>query len=332
MKKLSLSAILAIGIIGAFPLTASAQDSDFYAWASNFRTQAFNAGVSAATINENFRDLEYIPDVIYKDRNQPEFKLGLEDYKRRIVTPQRIAAGREKIAENKSTLDAIEQKYGVPKSIIVALWGIETNFGKSTGGYHVLSALATLAYEGRRNEYFSKEFIATLLLADKHPYISQPVMGSWAGALGQCQFMPSTYLKFAVDGNNNGKVDLWNEKPDVLASAANYLSQSGWKAGAPYAETVTLAQNIEESQMGLNVTKTIAEWQKMGVRFTAANNLPTDMPASLIQPNGSDKKYLIFNNYRAVLTWNRSHNFALTVGELANKIAATQKSHQPSNS
>ncbi len=313
---------------------ARASDSEFYAWLSNYRTQAFNAGISAETINSQFPSIEFLPDVIAKDRNQPEFKLKFTDYKNRVITKQKLSGGRQGLASNHAFLNKIEASYGVPKSVLVALWGIETNYGKITGGYHVLSSLATLAYEGRRAEYFSREFINTLKLMDRYPNLPQPLIGSWAGAMGQCQFMPSTYLKFAIDGNQNGTVNLWNEREDIFASAANYLSQSGWQRGQTWGIPVKLTAPVDLAAADLNIQKSMVEWSRMGLKSAGGGHLPQNtLKASLVLPEGfSGPAFLVYDNYRVIMNWNKSNNFALTVGLLSDKLSRTDKPDKHPNS
>ncbi len=314
-------------LIGVSAQNARADEGEFYAWLSNFRTEAYKQGISPESINDHFAAIEYVPDVITKDRNQPEFKLSFKDYKQKIVSAERIATGKKSLRANEKYLNWVEQKSGVPKSIVVALWGIETRFGQVTGGYDILSALATLSYDGRRREYFTKEFITTLKLMDKHPYLTKPFMGSWAGAMGQCQFMPSTYWNFAIDGNNNGRVDLWNEREDVFASAANYLMKSGWKKGEPWGTPVKLSKPVDIELATLNVQKTVAEWGKMGVKTSAGGAMPNSgAKASLIMPDGKDgPAFLVYRNYRTIMAWNRSHHFAISVGMLSDRIGGVQK-------
>lgn len=324
MKKIAL--ILTLILFAALP--AYADESDFYAWLSNFRTVASKEGVSAATINKHFDTIEYLPDVISKDRNQPEFKLTFAEYKKRVLSPERLQAGRAALKENEQYLNWVQEKSGVSKSVVVALWGIETRYGKVKGGYNILSALATLSYDGRRSAYFSKELITALKLIDKYPYLDRPMMSSWAGAVGECQFMPTSYWNFAIDGNNNGRVDLWEERADVLASAANYLMKSGWKKDEPWGIEVKGVKAIDPANTGLETQKTLAEWMQMGVKLSRLPGLPaTTTKASLIIPEGSKDGtgFLVFNNYRVIMSWNRSHNFALTVGTLADQIAAPGK-------
>lgn len=332
MRLSILSALLFVLI--ALPACTHAQDNDFHSWLSNYRNNAAEAGVKSDTINRVFADIEFIPDVIVKDRSQPEFTLSFADYSKRSLTPERVQTGRSKMQANNSYLKHVEQEYGVPKSVIVALWGIETGFGRNTGKYDIMSALATLAYDGRRSEYFGKEFIAALKIIDTYPYLEQPLLGSWAGAMGQCQFMPTTYLSFAVDGDGDGQADLWHSTKDVFASAANYLSKSGWKRGERWGDRVTLSQPVDQELLGLNTQKTFSEWAELGVKNASGKALPKSQAvASLVVPDGPDgPAYLVYDNYRVIMKWNRSHNFALTVGTLSDRIAAHPTVRKPKQS
>lgn len=201
----------------------------FQKWLAGFKRDAKAKGISQKTIDEAFASTDY-PDrtVLRLDRKQPESTQTIEQYLEKVVSAQRIEQGRQLLAENKPLLDEVSAKYNVPPQYIVALWGIETNYGENTGGFSVVDSLATLAFDGRRSEYFSGELLNALTIIDQDHIEAYDMSGSWAGAMGQCQFMPSSFLTFAVDHDNDGKRDIWNTQADVFASIANYLSRSGW--------------------------------------------------------------------------------------------------------
>jgi membrane-bound lytic murein transglycosylase B len=212
----------------ALPVVARADDPAFAAWLSDFRAEAHQAGIEESVLNNAFEDAEPIDRVLELDRTQPETTLTVEEYLDKVVTKQRIAKGRKMYEENRALLENVASKYDVQPRFIVALWGIETNYGQNTGGFDIVPALMTLAYDGRRSDYFRGELINALKIAQEERISPQDMEGSWAGAMGQCQFMPSSFLKYAVDFSGDGKRDIWNNQADVFASIANYLHTEGW--------------------------------------------------------------------------------------------------------
>lgn len=303
------------------PVFAAA--AGFGSWLNGFKADARGRGISSDTINDAFSDVEYLPRVIELDRKQPESRLTYQEYKTKVITQQRIEQGRRLLREHRGELNSASQKYGVPPEVIVALWGMETSYGKNTGGFSVVSALATLAYEGRREKFFRAELMNALEIIDDGHIAAGNMTGSWAGAMGQNQFMPSSFKSFAVDGNGDGRRDIWRSLPDVFASTANYLSKSGWNDGERWGRQVKITQNIPESLTGVSVQKSIVEWSNMGVRSADGGKLPTSdgMYASLVMPDGPDgKAYLVYNNYRVIMKWNKSVYFATSVGLLSDLI------------
>ena len=203
-------------------------NADFQQWLAGFKERAIQNGISRSTVNKALKISEPLSRVITLDKKQPEKKLTMDEYLASVISKARITKGRELYAENKELLDKISAKYNVEPEFIVALWGLETGYGKNTGGFNVVNALATLAYEGRRREFFESELTSALLIIDQGHISPSEMKGSWAGAMGQCQFMPSSFLAYAVDYDGDGKTDIWNNKKDVFASIANYLSTVGW--------------------------------------------------------------------------------------------------------
>ncbi len=295
----------------------------FDVWLADFKKDAASKGISQPTLDVAFAKTQPIPKVIEYDRSQPEFKLTFEQYLQRVVPQSRIDEGRRKYVENRSIIDAAAKKYGVPGHYLTAFWGIETGFGRHTGGYSVIDSLATLAFEGRRAEYFRKELINALKILDAGHIAPEKMIGSWAGAMGQAQFMPSTFLSYAKDGNDDGKIDLWGAKEDVFASAANYLSTVGWKADERWGRKISIPADLDKSITGREIRKPIAEWQKLGVRMPNGANLPAaDMDASVVIVNdGAGPAYMVYNNFHTIMHWNRSTYFAIAVGTLADAIA-----------
>ena len=227
------------------------------------------------------------------------------------------------LQEHQRLLSDLARKYQVQPRFLVALWGIESNYGNNTGKVPILSALATLAYDARRSEFFRGELLTALKILDAGQLTKEQMFGSWAGAMGQLQFMPSTFLRYAVDGNADGRIDLWNTKEDYLASAANYLHQAGWQAGQTWGRVVDAPASLKRSQLGLEHQKPLSRWQALGVRLPNGQSLPdADRSASLLIPDESvDQAFLVYTNYRVLMKWNRAHSFALSVGMLADRIA-----------
>ncbi len=294
----------------------------FPAFIQGFRQDALAQGISASTLDRTLTTAKFLPHVIELDRRQPEVTLSFQDYINLVVTPARIDAGRAKLAENKPLLDQVSKRYGVQPQYIVALWGIETNFGHSTGGYPVISALATLAYEGRRAAFFRKELINALIMVDQRNVDPRGMTGSWAGAMGESQFMPSSFLAYAVSWKGGASPDIWHKREDVFASIANYLARAGWHGDQGWGVAVNLPPNFDPSLIGLNQKKPLNDWAAMGVTQSTGAALP-DMAvsAALIQPAGADgPSFLVYDDYRAILKWNNSSSFAVAVGYLADGI------------
>lgn len=307
-------------------MAQTSQAESFEAWLYQMRGKASRAGISETTINAAFQGIKPIERVIELDRKQPEGRLTLAQYIDKIVSQDRIKKGRALYKKHYNTLQKIEAKYGVQAEYVVALWGIETNYGGFTGGTKTLSALATLAHEGRRRDFFTKELINALTIIDQGHITARDMKGSWAGALGQNQFMPSSFLAYAVDENNDGKKDIWATLVDVFGSSSNYLSKSGWHGDERWGREVVLPnKGISQSMIDIKKEKPLSYWREKGIKTTSGQPIPVveGMNASLIQPDGTgNKAYLVYNNYKVLLKWNRSTYFATSVGLLAEAIAA----------
>ena len=324
MFRPSLRGLFAMGL--ALAIMTQAFDSsgaDFETWLAKFREEAGKKGISEATLNDGLRDLKPIPRVIELDRQQPEFTLTFDDYMKRVVTQTRIRKARERYTKHLDLLKRVGERFGVQPRFIVALWGIESDFGRLTGGFDVIPALATLAHDGRRSAFFRSQLMNALTIVDQGHILANRMKGSWAGAMGQVQFMPSSFLSFAVDFNGDGRKDLWKTPEDVFGSAANYLAKSGWNGSQNWGRRVELPEGFDTKLINYRkVRKPLAEWQALGVRRARGGDLPNaSFPASLVQPTeGKGPSFLIYGNYRTILKWNRSHFFALAVGRLADAI------------
>ncbi len=242
-----------------------------------------------------------------------------------MISDARVAQGRRLYKEHRELLARTSEKYGVPAQFIVALWGIETSYGNNTGGFGVVPALATLAYDGRRSKFFRSELMNALKIQDEGHISNKNMKGSWAGAMGQNQFMPSSFHAFAVDGNGDGKRDIWTSLPDVFASTANYLSKSGWDADEKWGRRVKLPAGFSKDMASLKVKRDLSYWKKSGVTLLNGQPIPVvdGMKASIVAPDGlSGPAYLAYDNYRVIMRWNKSTYFATSVGLLADRIAA----------
>ncbi len=305
------------------PFQAQAKQS-FDAWLKTFKARAAQQGISQSTLTLALANISPNMRVIELDGNQPSAKWTFAKYRNKIVDPVRIKKGREMYQKHYKALKQTEAKYGVPAEIIVALWGVESNFGVNTGGFDVIPALATLAWDGRREKLFTDELIAALKIIDAGHVTHNNMKGSWAGAMGQCQFMPSSFMRLAQDGNGDGKKDIWGTEEDVFASAANYLSKSGWQSGYRWGREVVIPKNFPKNLEGMDVKKPLSFWQKSGVRLPGGGKLPQsdNISASLIAPDGiGGDAFLAYDNFRVIMKWNRSTYFATSVGLIADQIA-----------
>jgi membrane-bound lytic murein transglycosylase B len=304
------------------PVSALAADDDFARLLGTVRHDAIAQGIRAATVDAALRRTEYLSRVIELDRQQPEHTMTLGGFLQKVVTPQKTADGRAQLSENWALLTRVHQRFNVQPRFIVALWAVESNFGKVMGNYAVVSALATLAFDGRRSSYFRPEFIAALRIIDQGNITADGMLGSWAGAMGQCQFMPSTFLNYAVDFDGDGKRDIWNDRADVLGSIANYIGSLGWRGDQGWGRSVSVPPNFDTRQAGLDIKRPTAEWGRMGVRPVDASPLP-GVEASLVMPDGSDgPALLVYDNFRTIMKWNKSTYFAAAVGMLADSFDA----------
>lgn len=314
--------ILLLAATTALASPAVAQNG-FQDCLQNIRGEALRQGVPASTIDTAFRGLTPDPKVVDLDSRQPEFTLTYGKYIANAITPDRIAKGQQRFAQYRGLLDALQREYGVPGQYLVAFWGVETNYGTYMGDFSALRSVATLACMTKRTAFFSNETVQALrILADNH-MTTQQMKGSWAGAMGNMQFMPSTFTKYAVDRDGNGRIDIWNSMPDAFASAANFLRGIGFRPGLPAAEEVFLPQNFPLDQADTTVEKPVHAWAAMGVKRAAGGPLPaSDEPAAIILPAGwRGPAFILYPDFKAVMNWNRSTLYALSVTILAQQIA-----------
>lgn len=297
-------------------------DPTFKGWLAALKKEARVKGISQQTLDVALDGVKPLKRVIELDRSQPEFKWTFEKYFSKVVDERRIRRGKKKLAQNREVLSQIEKKFGVQPRFIVALWGIETDFGRITGGFEVIDALVTLAFDGRRSAYFRRELLNALTIIDQGHVTKAKMTGSWAGAMGQTQFMPSTFLSYAVDFSRDGKKDVWNTRMDALASGANYLSQVGWKPNQTWGREVTIPASLDRKLIDIDKKKTLSQWAELGVKSIDGKPLSkTNMEAALINLDGEKGRYfLVYNNYFVIMDWNKSTSFATAVGLLADAI------------
>lgn len=317
-----------VSLIAGVVLNTSvlAANAEFDQYINGLKQEAREKGISERTIEEAFKKVSYKKKAVKADRNQPEKKLTLDEYIPRAVPDWKVKQAKSLYQKHYSDLKRIGEQYGVQPRFIVALWGVESNFGRLTGGYNVIDALSTLAFEGRREAFFRKETMAALTILDEGHITVNNMKGSWAGAMGQCQFMPSSFIHFAQDGNGDGVKDIWKNTEDVFASAANYLKESGWDDDYTWGRQVTVPKGISLNLTGRgkDKAKTLQQWNDLGIRRLNGNNLPVldeDINAWLIMPDDENgRAYLIYNNYQVLMKWNRSYYFGLAVSHLADKL------------
>jgi membrane-bound lytic murein transglycosylase B len=302
---------------------ARAQDAAFDIWLDGVRRDAAAAGVSQATIEAALSGLTPIERVLELDRRQPEFTRTFWSYLDRAVTPGRVERGRALVAEHADLLRRIRRRYNVQPGYLVAFWGLESNFGKYTGGFSVIAALATLAYDARRGAFFRAQLLDALRIIDQGHVSVSKMEGSWAGAMGQLQFIPSTFVNYAVDFDGDGRRNIWTDLPDVFASAANYLSSIGWRGDERWGREVRLPANFDWQLAGLKLRKPLEEWRRLGIRRADGGALPVaDISGAIVAPGGhKGPAFLVYGNFDKILNWNRSLLYAIAVGHLADRIA-----------
>ena len=299
-----------------------AQQRDFAMWLQELRAEALTLGIRPQTLNTALAGLQPLPRVLELDRKQPEDTLTYAQYFERTLPASRVQKGLRLLNEHHALLQEIGTKYGVPPGVIVALWGMETDFGRATGNFPVLASLATLAYDGRRSALFRRELLEALKIVDAGHVRSEAMTGSWAGAMGQNQFMPSSFMHYAVDYNGDGRRDIWTTVADVFASTANYLASSGWHTRAPWGHRVVLPAAFDVATNAGQPSKTLVDWQALGVRRVDGGAFPAEIASALlVLPSGAaSPSFLVYTNYQVFLKWNRSQYFALTVGQFADQL------------
>lgn len=334
---------LAVLLLATSTLTTQAladkkelSEEGFALYITELKAQAIEQGFSEELVNESFANAKFHKRAVKADRSQPEKVETLDTYLPKRVPQWKVDKARTLYKEHKALLNDVAEKYNVQPRFIVALWGLETNFGSYTGGYNVISALSTLAYEGRREAFFTKQLMAALTILDEGHINIDNMKGSWAGAMGQNQFMPTSFLSYAVDGDGDGKKDIWQNQADIFASMANYLQREGWNDDLTWGRQVALPEDFDFSlaipkntgsrknwlAAWANSEKTLSEWQALGIRRIDGTNLPNvNIKAALIFPDDENGRvYLAYDNYKSLMHWNLSYYFVSSVGLLSDRI------------
>lgn len=303
----------------AEPSAAEPAQQSFSEWRDEFRREALQAGIPEQVFDRAFAGVTPDPSIIVADRSQPEFTRPVWQYLEGALSPQRVSTGRKLLKQHHATLDAIEARYGVDRNILVAIWGLESSFGKIMGDKGLIRSLATLAHEGRRPGFAKSQLLAALQIIAHGDVTADRLRGSWAGAMGQTQFIPTTYNTHAVDFDGDGRRDIWNSPADALASAAHYLQASGWKSGQPWGMEVNLPDGFDYALADSSIRKPLSEWRRLGLK-----GLPAGMDeasASLLLPAGyRGPAFLVLDNFRAILRYNNSSSYALAIGLLSERF------------
>jgi lytic murein transglycosylase len=288
----------------------------------HFRRQAREQGIAADTLAAAFDAVRLEPRVIELDRRQPEFSRQVWDYLDSAVSPTRIERGREQLDAHRRAIEAASRRYGVPAEVLVAIWGIESNYGSNFGSFSTIDALATLGYEGRRSDFARRELMAALRILDSGDIARERMQGSWAGAMGHTQFMPTSFKAYARDGDDDGRRDIWGSIADVMASTAYYLEQAGWRGGKPWGLEVRLPEGFDYSQTELDQRQSSQAWAAQGVKPAKGGTLPVLDEAAVIAPAGAQgPAFLVGHNFRVIMRYNASTSYALAVGLLSDRIA-----------
>ncbi len=318
LGKFLAAGLISIALFYGRPVSAA---DDFNRWLDALKQQAQAEGISAGTLAVVLDGVQSNELVLKLDQNQPEFKLSLTEYLNRVMPKSRVRSGRKKIRENQQLLRDVAARFKVQPRFLVALWGIETDFGRVTGSLPVVEALVTLAYDPRRSVFFRRELLAALRIIDDGWITNSQLEGSWAGAFGGLQFLPSVFLKYAIDLDGDGRIDPWRNKGDLFASGANYLAKSGWHLDETWGREVILPPDFDVKLTGLANKKRISAWQALGVRRINGVDLPSrELLSSIIMPQNGRRTFIVYNNFEVLLKWNRSIYYALAVGIFSDQL------------
>lgn len=307
---------------GPETLTEVTSPQGFFNWVQGFRGRALAQGISPRVFDRAFQSVTLNGSVIEKDRNQGEFVKPIWEYLDRAVSDERLANGQQALREHRKLLRRIEATYGVEAEVVVAVWGLESSYGTRRGDIPVIEALATLAYDARRSRFFEGQLLAALRILQSGDVDPQAMVGSWAGAMGHTQFIPTSYLAYAVDFTGDGKRDIWSDNPaDSLASTAAYLAKSGWRQGQPWGVEVALPRDFDMSLTGERQRRSAAEWQALGVRSADGGQIANHGPASILLPAGvRGAAFMIFPNFHAIEKYNAADAYVIAIGHLSDRL------------
>jgi lytic murein transglycosylase len=303
------------------PSLDAERDQRFARWIADFSASARTAGISEATLQSSFEGVRFIPRVTELDGAQAEFTRTVWEYLDSAVSAQRVVRGQDRLLQSRAAVDAAAARYGVPAEILAAIWGMESNYGSNTGDIPTIDALATLGFEGRREAWARSQLLAALKILQNRDIAREQMIGSWAGAMGQTQFLPSNFLAYAVDADGDGRRDIWGSVPDVMASTANFLTRSGWQANQPWGREVRLPQGFDLALADGEQRRSASAWAALGVQSVDGSTLPALADAALLLPAGArGPAFIVGPNFRTILRYNNSTSYALAVGLLAQAL------------
>lgn len=313
------------------PELVQVQSNGFATWVANFRSRALRAGITDRTFNAAFAGVQYLPDTIRRDRNQSEFVKPMSEYMATAASDLRVRGGRAMLRKHARLLARIEASYGIEPHVVVAFWGMESNYGKRRGDTPLISTLATLTFDGRRGRFFEKQLIAALKILQRRDIAPSQMTGSWAGAMGHTQFIPSTFDAYAVDFTGDRRRDIWSDDPsDVLASTAAYLKRFGWRKGQPWGVEMRLPRGFDYGRSNRSVKMSPAQWGQLGVRGTNRQVVPNYGIASLITPTGGrGATFLVFRNFDVISRYNNAEAYMIGVGRLSDRLRGMDRLHTP---
>jgi len=310
--------------VPAATLAVPAQAASFDTFLAGVRADARKAGISGRTLDAAFAGVSPNQMVIERDRRQAEFTMTWQRYRTLVITDQRIQEGRKAFAANRDLLRRVADRFNVSPKVIAGIWGLESSFGAIQGDFRVVEATATLAWEGRRASFFRGELMAALRILEQGNVTPARMLGSWAGAMGQPQFMPTSFLTYAADFDGDGKRDIWTNRGDVFASVANYLARSGWRGDESWGQPVILPPRLDGASLGRDNRKPLSEWQRMGVQpLEGVWNAPPTMSSAIVVPSGGEgAAFVVHQNFMAIRRYNPSDFYALAVGTLGDALGA----------
>lgn len=334
MNILRIILVVVLGLIGAQSAQANAtqkideivvaqSQSGFERWVQSFRAKALTKGISARTYDNAFRGVKLNKRVMQLDRKQAEFSRQIWDYLDTATSPKRVKNGKAMLSKHKSLMRRIESKYGVDAEVVLAVWGLETSYGRNMGGINIIEALATLAYDGRRWKFGEQQLLEALRIIQRGDITPNRMKGSWAGAMGHTQFIPTSYQAYAQDFTGDGKRNVWDvsDPSDALASTANYLKKFGWTKNQPWGVEVKLPKDFNYGNASLNIKAKPARWTKLGVRTVRGSKIPNHGPGSVFLPSGSDgPAFIVFKNFSVIKRYNNANSYAMAVGHLGDRI------------